>query len=113
MDATNNHSEELGGQSLVEADFQSPIDLTTRTPTHIRFAESRLNQLVEHPAAGSLNRDLESISSQMIAVCSMEEEIRRLQAEVRLIRRNPPASGIFDRQSGEGAKLGQSPKRNY
>ena len=31
MDATNNHSEELGGQSLVEADFQSPIDLTTRT----------------------------------------------------------------------------------
>ena len=56
----SDHSGELGGQSLVEADIQSPIDLTSRTPTHIRFAEADQNQLVEHPAAGRLNRASES-----------------------------------------------------
>ena len=47
----SNQSGELGGHSLVEAEVQSPVDLTSRTPTHIRFAESGQNQLVEHPAA--------------------------------------------------------------
>ena len=72
----SNHSGELGGRSLVEADIQSPIDLPSRTPTHIRFAELGMSQLVEHQAADRVIRDSEPISSQMIAVRSMEEEIR-------------------------------------
>ena len=35
----SNHSGELGGHSLVEAEINSPIDLTSRTPTHIRLSE--------------------------------------------------------------------------
>ena len=36
----SNQSGKLGGHSLVEAQIQSPYDLMSRTPTHIRFAES-------------------------------------------------------------------------
>ena len=39
----SNQSGDFGGNSLVEADIQSPIDLTSRTPTHIRFAELEQN----------------------------------------------------------------------
>ena len=73
----SNYSGELGGHSLEEANFQSPIDLTARTPTHIRFAESEQNQLVEHPAAAAdrLNRDSESNSNQRITIRDMAEQI--------------------------------------
>ena len=47
----SNHSGKLGGHSLVEAEMNSPIDLTSRTPTHIRFAESANSQPVEHQPA--------------------------------------------------------------
>ena len=73
----SNHSGELGGHSLEEANFRSPIDLTARTPTYIRFAESGQNQLVEHPAAAAdrLNRDSESNSNQRITIRDMAEQI--------------------------------------
>ena len=45
----SNHSRELVGHSSEEAEFRSPIDLTSRTPTHIRFAETESNQLAEVP----------------------------------------------------------------
>ena len=51
----SNQSGELGGHSQVEAEVQSPIDLTSRTPPHIRFAESEHSHLVEHqPASRSI-----------------------------------------------------------
>ena len=74
----SNQSGDLGGQSLVEADIQSPIDLTSRTPSHIRFAELEQNQLMEHPAADRLNRDLESNSNQRITIRDMAEHISHL-----------------------------------
>ena len=56
----SNQSGEGGSLSLAEANIQSPYDLTSRTPSHIRFAEAEQNQLAEHPAAGRLIRDSES-----------------------------------------------------
>ena len=72
----SNHSGDLGGQNLGMADIQSPIDITSRTPTHIRFAEAEQNQLVEHPAAGRLIRDSESNSSQRISIRDQAEQTR-------------------------------------
>ena len=89
----SNQSGEGGGHSLVEADIQSPIDLTSRTPTHIRFAELEQNQLMEHPAADRLNRDSESNSNQRITIRISE------------MRRVSPAGEILNHQSGGEAKL--------
>ena len=101
----SNHSGELGGHSLEEANFQSPIDLTARTPTHIRFAESGQNQLVEHPAADRLNRDSESNSNQRITIRDMAEQISCLQSEIPEMRRILPAGEILNRQSGEETEI--------
>ena len=59
----SNQSGEGGGLSLVEAEMQSPIDLTSRTPTHIRFAESENSQLVEHQPANRAIRNFEPQSN--------------------------------------------------
>ena len=96
----SNQSGELGGYSLVEAKFQSPIDLTSRTPSHIRFAESEQNQLVEHPAAGRLNRVSESNSNQRIAIRDMAEQISRLQSEILEMRRILLVGEILNHQRG-------------
>ena len=86
----SNQSGELGGHSLVEANIQSPYDLTSRTPSHIRFAEAEQNQLVEHPAASRLIRDSESDSSQRITISEMAEQISRLRSEISEMRRISP-----------------------
>ena len=101
----SNQSGEGGGLSLVEAEVQSPIDLTSRTPTHIRFAESGQNQLVEHPAADRLNRDLESNSNQRITIRDMAEQISRLESEISEMRRILPAGEILNHRSGGEAEL--------
>ena len=90
----SNHSGERGGHTLEEAEIQSPIDLTARTPTHIRFAESDQNQLVENPAAGRLNRDLDSNSNQRITIRDKAEQISRLLSEISEMRRISPAGEI-------------------
>ena len=84
----------------MEADIESPIDHTSRTPTHIRFAESEQNWLVEHSAAGRLNRDSESNPNQRIAIRDMAEQISRLQSEISGMRRISPAGEILNHQSG-------------
>ena len=96
----SNHSGELGGQSLGIADIQSPFDLTSRTPTHIRFAEAEQSQLAVHPAAGRLNRESESSSSQRTAISDMAEEISRLRSEISEMRRSSPVGEILNHRSG-------------
>ena len=90
----SNQPGELGGHSLVEAEVQSPIDLASRTPTHIRFAESGQSQLVEHPAADRSNRDFGSHSSQRTAISDMADEISRQRSEISEMRRLSPAGEI-------------------
>ena len=101
----SNNSRELGSHSLVEADIQSPIDFRSRTPTHIRFAESEQNQLEEHPAAGRLNRNLESHSSQPMTIREQADRISRLESEISEMRRISPAGEILNPQSGGDTEL--------
>ena len=74
----------------MEAEIQSPIDLTSRTPTHIRFAESESSQLVEHQPANRGARNFENQSSQKSALSNMAAEISRLRSEISEIRRISP-----------------------
>ena len=88
----------------MEAEIQSPIDLTSRTPTHIRFAESEHSQLVEHQRASRSIRNFESQSSQRTAMSDMAQEISRLRSEVSEMRRISPVGEILNHQSdGETA----------
>ena len=96
----SNQSGEGGGQSLAEANIQSPYDLTSRTPSHIRFAEAEQNQLVEHPVAGRLIRDSESDSSHRITISDKAEQISRLRSEISEMRRISPVGDILNHQSG-------------
>ena len=89
----------------MEADIQLPIDKTSRTPTHIRFAESEQNQLEEHPAAGRLNRNLESHSSQPMTIREQADRISRLESEISEMRRISPAGEILNHQSGGDTEL--------
>ena len=57
-------------EALVEAE----IDLTARTPSHIRFTESEQSQLVEHQVASRSIRNFESRSIQRTAMSDMEED---------------------------------------
>ena len=84
----------------MEADIHTPIDLTSRTPTHIRFAESGQNQLVEHPAVDRLKRDSDSNSNQRITIRDMAEQISRLRSEISEMRRISPVGEILIHQNG-------------
>ena len=70
----SNHSGELVGHSLEEAEFGSVIDVTSRTPSNIRFAETELNQLVDCPLASmqNCNSDLQ-LRHAMVAMQNMVE----------------------------------------
>ena len=100
-----NQSGEGGGHSLAEAEIQSPIDLTSRTPTHIRFAEAESSQLVEHQPANRGVRSFENQSSQRTALSDMAEEISRLRSEISEIRRISPVGEILNHQSGRETDL--------
>ena len=99
----SNNSGELGGQSLDEAEFRSPMDLTSRTPTHIRFAASGINQLVKYPVVARSNREPESQSSQMIAIRNMEQQLSLIRSEILEIRRISQDGKILNRRSRDGA----------
>ena len=90
---------------MADAAFRSPIDLTARTPTHIRFAGSGQNQLMEHPAADRLNRDSESNSNQRMTIRDMAGQISRLQSEIPEMRRILPAGEILNRPSSEETEI--------
>ena len=90
----------------MEAEIQSPIDLTSRTPTHIRFAESEKNQLVEHQPANRAIRNFEPQSNQRTAMSDMAEEISRLRSEISEWRRISPVGEILNHQSGGETALG-------
>ena len=89
----------------MEANIQSPYDLKSRTPSHIRFAESEQNQLVEHPAADRLKRDSESNLNQRITIRDMAKQISRLQSEISEMRRISPVGETLNHQSGEMIEL--------
>ena len=84
----------------MEADIKYLIDFTSRTSTHIRFADSEQSQLVEHQAASRSNKDLESHSSHRTAISDMAEEISRLRSEISEMRRISPVGEILNHQSG-------------
>ena len=90
----------------MEAEMQSPIDLTSRTPTHIRFAESENSQLVEHQPANRGIRNFEPQSNQRTALSDMAEEISRLRSEISEMRRISPGGEILNHQSGGETALG-------
>ena len=89
----------------MEAEIQSPIDLTSRTPTHIRFAESEQSPLVEHQTASRSSRNFESRSIQRTAMSDMAEEISRLRSEISEMRRISPVGEILNHQSGGEIEL--------
>ena len=70
----SNQSGEGGGHSLAEAEIQSPIDLTSRTPTHIRFAEAESSQLVERQP---INRGIGNSENQTSQRSALSEMRRR------------------------------------
>ena len=102
----SNQSGEGGSHSLVEAEIQSPIDLTSRTPTHIRFAESENSQLVEHQPANRGGRSFENQLSQRTALSDMAVEISRLRSEISEMRRISPVGEILNHRSGGESALG-------
>ena len=102
----SNQSGEGGGLSQVEAEMQSPIDLTSRTPTHIRFAESENSQLVEHQPANRAIKSFESQLNQRTALSDMAVEISRLRSEISEMRRISPVGEILNHQSGGETALG-------
>ena len=65
-----------------EENFQTPIDLTSRAPTRIRFgdAETELNQLAIMPLANSQVAEQEAqLKETMIVIKYMEEQVRNFQ----------------------------------
>ena len=64
----SNHSGELGGNSLNLAEFRTPINHMSRTPTHLRFVESEPNQLAEIPAASRQIQDSDLQIRQMVTM---------------------------------------------
>ena len=74
----SNKSGEMVGHIMEEADFQSPIDLTSGTPTHVRFVEVEPNQLAEIPLA---IRQLAEPESQLreASIIIKEEQVHNLQ----------------------------------
>ena len=79
----SNHSGEMIDSILGEEEnFQTPIDLTSRMPTHIRFgdAETELNQLAIMPLANSQVAEQEAqLKETMIVIKYMEEQVRNFQ----------------------------------
>ena len=53
----SNQSGELGSQSLEGAEIRSPIDLTSRTPTHIRFVHVHCTSRDEQCTDGKFKLD--------------------------------------------------------
>ena len=101
----SNQSGEGGGHSLVEAEIQSPIDLTSRTPTHIRFAEAESSQLVEHQPVNRGMGNFENQLSQRTALSELAAELSRLRSEISEMRRISPVGEILNHQSGGEAEL--------
>ena len=101
----SNHSGEMVDIILGEEEnFRSPIDLTSRTPTHIRFgdAETELNQLAIMPLANSQVAEQEAqLREALIVVKYLEEQVPNLQKPNEVIADIPQPNGSIARQSGE------------
>ena len=86
-----------------EENFRSPIDLTSRTPTHIWFgnAETEPNQLAIMPSANSQVPEQEAqLVEAMIVIKYLEEQVRNFQKSSEVIADIPQQNGIIAHQSG-------------
>ena len=95
----------LGG----EESFRSPVDLTSRTPTHIRFEDDKTepNQLAILPVANSQIAEKEAqLREALIVIKYLEEQIRHLQKPRETILDIPQQVGIIARQKGGGSISG-------
>ena len=90
----SDHFGGLGGHNLSLAELRSSIEQMARTPTHIRFAESEPDQLVEILVGNSVTQDSELQNRQMVTMQLMEEQIHRLQDEIQEIRRISPHQSV-------------------
>ena len=89
----------LGG----EESFRSPIDLTSRTPTHIRFEdnETKPNQLAILSVANSQIAEQEAqLRDALIVIKYLEEQMRHLQKPRETILDIPQQVAIIARQEG-------------
>ena len=100
----------LGG----EDGFQSPIDLTSRTPSHIRFGDLALetNQLALIPLVTDQLAEKETKLLEALAVIRYLEEQMRISHKTKdVIMDVPEHTGIIDRQDGEISTTGRNLSR--
>ena len=87
-----------------EDGFRSPIDLTSRTPSHIRFGDfvPEANQLALVPLITDQLAAKESKLLEALAVIRyLEEQMRTADKPRNLIVDVPEQAGIISRQDGE------------
>ena len=90
----------LGG----EDEFRSPIDLTSRTPSHIRFGDfvPETNQLALIPLVTDQSAERETKLLEALAVIRyLKEQMRTANKTKNVIMDVPEQAGIINRQDGE------------
>ena len=95
----------LGG----EDGFRSPIDLTSRTPSHIRFGdiEPEGNQLALMPVARCQLAEKETKLLEALAVIRyLEEQLRNIHKPKDAILDIPQQAEIIARQDGDRSTTG-------
>ena len=95
----------LGG----EDGFRSPIDLMSRTPSHIRFGDfmPEANQLALIPVVTDQSAERETKLLEALAVIRyLEEQMRTANKTKNVIMDVPEQAGIIDRQDGEISTTG-------
>ena len=93
---------EMEDNILDKGEFQSLIDLTSRTLTQVRFEDAEPNQLTEIPLAIRQLAELESqLREVLIIIKYLEEQVRSLQKSNMAIAEIPQSDDILAYQSGE------------
>ena len=94
-----------------EDGFRSPIDLTSRTPSHIRFGDlaPEANQLALIPLVTDQSAERETKLLEALAVIRyLEEQIRTANKTNKVIVDVPDQAGIINRQDGEDITSGSN-----
>ena len=97
----------LGG----EDEFRSPIDLTSRTPSHIRFGDfvPETNQLALITLVTDQSAERETKLLEALAVIRYFEEQMRISHQTKnVIMDVPEQAGIIDRLDGEISTTGRN-----
>ena len=98
----SNHCGEMVENILDESEFQSPIDLTSRTTTLIKFKDAVPNALAEIPRAIRHLAEPESQLRVVLAIIKyLEKQVCSLQKVILAIADIPQGGGMSSRESGE------------